>query len=128
MSDRVQLALSVALQVTKTVMEKTGSEVFDFCMPIVCCRKHPLLLGPMQKKKNIGAFISSLCLKFSLLLFLRSQLTSREKAAIHYNQKLKEKFQYHPQVKRIARHRHLPRDIFKQKRELQAMKEARRRK
>lgn len=62
------------------------------------------------------------------LLFLLPQLTSREQATIYYNQKLKEKFQHHPQVKRIARHRHLPRDIYKQKREMLEMKEARRRK
>uniref|UniRef100_A0A673ILI3 Ddb1 and cul4 associated factor 13 n=1 Tax=Sinocyclocheilus rhinocerous TaxID=307959 RepID=A0A673ILI3_9TELE len=51
-----------------------------------------------------------------------------EKAAANYNKKLIEKFQHHPQVKRIARHRHLPRDVLKQKRELREMKEARRRK
>uniref|UniRef100_A0A4W4E950 DDB1- and CUL4-associated factor 13 n=1 Tax=Electrophorus electricus TaxID=8005 RepID=A0A4W4E950_ELEEL len=55
-------------------------------------------------------------------------LTSREKAAVQYNQKLKAKFKNHPKVRRIAHHRHLPRDIFKQKRELRDMKEARRRK
>uniref|UniRef100_A0A673ILQ4 Ddb1 and cul4 associated factor 13 n=1 Tax=Sinocyclocheilus rhinocerous TaxID=307959 RepID=A0A673ILQ4_9TELE len=51
-----------------------------------------------------------------------------KKAAANYNKKLIEKFQHHPQVKRIARHRHLPRDVLKQKRELREMKEARRRK
>lgn len=56
------------------------------------------------------------------------QLSSREKAANDYNQKLKEKFQYHPQVKRIARHRHLPKPIYSQIQEQRVMKEARRRK
>uniref|UniRef100_A0A672S3U7 Ddb1 and cul4 associated factor 13 n=1 Tax=Sinocyclocheilus grahami TaxID=75366 RepID=A0A672S3U7_SINGR len=42
-------------------------------------------------------------------------LSAREKAAANYNKKLIEKFQHHPQVKRIARHRHLPRDVLKQK-------------
>lgn len=55
-------------------------------------------------------------------------LTSREKAANDYNQKLKEKFQYHPHVKRIARHRHLPKSIYSQIQEQRVMKEARRRK
>ncbi|CAM4704225.1 unnamed protein product [Leuciscus chuanchicus] len=55
-------------------------------------------------------------------------LSTREKAAANYNKKLIEKFQHHPQVRRIARHRHLPRDVLKQKREQREMKEARRRK
>ncbi len=60
-------------------------------------------------------------------LIVHSSLPEKKLPA-NYNKKLIEKFQHHPQVKRIARHRHLPRDIFKQKRELQEMKEARRRK
>lgn len=56
------------------------------------------------------------------------QLTSREKAAKDYNQKLKEKFQYHPHIRRIARHRHLPKSIYSQIQEQRIMKEARRRK
>ncbi|XP_041624934.1 DDB1- and CUL4-associated factor 13 isoform X2 [Vulpes lagopus] len=55
-------------------------------------------------------------------------LTSREKAAKDYNQKLKEKFQHHPHIKRIARHRHLPKSIYSQIQEQRIMKEARRRK
>lgn len=56
------------------------------------------------------------------------QLTSREKAAKDYNEKLKEKFRYHPHIKRIARHRHLPKPIYSQIQEQRVMKEARRRK
>ncbi|KAM8784355.1 DDB1- and CUL4-associated factor 13 [Rhynchonycteris naso] len=55
-------------------------------------------------------------------------LTSREEAAKDYNQKLKEKFQHHPHIKRIARHRHLPKSIYSQIQEQRIMKEARRRK
>ncbi|XP_066546574.1 DDB1- and CUL4-associated factor 13 [Amia ocellicauda] len=55
-------------------------------------------------------------------------LAPREKAALNYSQKLKEKFQHHPQIKRIARHRHLPKTVFSQAKELRVMKEARRRK
>ena len=56
------------------------------------------------------------------------QLTSRERAATDYNQKLKEKFQHHPHIKRISRHRHLPKSIYSQIQEQRIMKEARRRK
>ncbi|KAK1173290.1 DDB1- and CUL4-associated factor 13 [Huso huso] len=55
-------------------------------------------------------------------------ITPREKAALNYSEKLKEKFQHHPQIKRIARHRHLPKAIFNQSKELRVMKEARRKK
>ncbi|XP_072426721.1 DDB1- and CUL4-associated factor 13 [Chiloscyllium punctatum] len=55
-------------------------------------------------------------------------LSPREKASLNYNQKLKEKFQHHPHIKRIARHRHLPKMIYNQSKELRIMREARRRK
>ena len=55
------------------------------------------------------------------------QLGHRERQARNYNQKLKEKFQHHPQIKRIARHRHLPKPVFHQAKELRVMREARRR-
>ncbi|CAB1334194.1 unnamed protein product [Coregonus sp. 'balchen'] len=55
-------------------------------------------------------------------------LAPREKAAVNYSQKLKDKFQHHPQIRRISRHRHLPKSIYSQSKELRVMKEARRRK
>ncbi|KAM4685312.1 DDB1- and CUL4-associated factor 13 isoform 2-T2 [Amazona ochrocephala] len=55
-------------------------------------------------------------------------LAPREKAAMNYNQKLKEKFQYHPKIRRIAQHRHLPKSIYCQIKEQRIMREARRRK
>ncbi|KAK2095384.1 DDB1- and CUL4-associated factor 13 [Saguinus oedipus] len=55
-------------------------------------------------------------------------LTSREEAAKDYNQKLKEKFQHHPYIKRIARHQHIPKSIYSQIQEQRIMKEACRRK
>ncbi|CAL8357846.1 unnamed protein product [Arctogadus glacialis] len=55
-------------------------------------------------------------------------LSHREKLAANYNQKLKEKFQHHPKVKRIARHRHLPKHIYTEAKEHTVMREARRRK
>lgn len=51
-------------------------------------------------------------------------LTSQEKAAKDYNQKLKEKFQHHPHIKCIACHRHLPKPIYSQIQEQRIMKEA----
>ncbi|KAL4616996.1 DDB1- and CUL4-associated factor 13 [Arapaima gigas] len=55
-------------------------------------------------------------------------LTPREKQAQNYSQKLKDKFQHHPQIRRIARHRHLPKNIYNLRKEMHIMKEARRRK
>ncbi|XP_007901403.1 DDB1- and CUL4-associated factor 13 [Callorhinchus milii] len=55
-------------------------------------------------------------------------ISPREKAALNYNEKLKEKFLHHPQIKRIARHRHLPKSIYTQIKELRIMRESRRRK
>lgn len=40
------------------------------------------------------------------------KLDKREVAAFNYATKLKEKYQHHPQVKRIARHRHVPRLVY----------------
>ncbi|KAG7257387.1 LOW QUALITY PROTEIN: hypothetical protein CRUP_031415, partial [Coryphaenoides rupestris] len=55
-------------------------------------------------------------------------LSHRERLAANYNQKLKEKFEHHPKVKRIARHRHLPKQIYMEAKEHSVMREARRRK
>lgn len=40
----------------------------------------------------------------------------REKQSLDYSQKLKEKFQFTPEIKRIKRHRHLPKSLLVQKR------------
>uniref|UniRef100_H2Z0S1 Sof1-like protein domain-containing protein n=1 Tax=Ciona savignyi TaxID=51511 RepID=H2Z0S1_CIOSA len=55
-------------------------------------------------------------------------VTPREKAATVYNDKLKEKFAYHPQVKRIARHRHVPKSIYQAMKEKRLIKESQRKK
>lgn len=39
-------------------------------------------------------------------------LRPREKAKLQYNEVLKEKFAAHPQIKRIARHRHVPKGVL----------------
>jgi len=35
-------------------------------------------------------------------------VSSREKQALEYNEKLKDRYKYHPQVSRISRHRNVP--------------------
>lgn len=56
------------------------------------------------------------------------QLQPREREAFHYNEKLKEKFAHHPQVKRIARHRHVPKPIYNAQREHAIIKQSKKRK
>ncbi|XP_065564259.1 DDB1- and CUL4-associated factor 13-like [Artemia franciscana] len=52
----------------------------------------------------------------------------RERVALNSAAKLKEKFAAHPQIKRIARHRQVPRHVFNAKKELKAMVQSRARK
>lgn len=56
------------------------------------------------------------------------KLTPREREASVYNERLKEKFAQHPQIKRIARHRHVPKSIYSAMKEKRIMKESLRRK
>ena len=60
-----------------------------------------------------------------MLLF---QLKSREKSAFEYAEKLKEKFSHHPQVRRIHKHRHIPRMVYSARKELRVIKDSQRRK
>nr|XP_057909515.1 DDB1- and CUL4-associated factor 13 [Doryrhamphus excisus] len=55
-------------------------------------------------------------------------LTPREREATNYRKKLTEKYKDFPQIRRIAQHRHLPKTLFNQSKELKLMKEARRKK
>lgn len=55
-------------------------------------------------------------------------LRPRERTAFEYGEKLKEKFAAHPQVKRIARHRHVPQVVYKATKELRIMKNSQKRK
>ncbi|XKL62326.1 hypothetical protein PGB90_002159 [Kerria lacca] len=50
-------------------------------------------------------------------------LRPREKAAFEYANSLKEKFAHHPQIKRIARHRQIPRHIYHHKQQIRASKQ-----
>ncbi|XP_059612757.1 DDB1- and CUL4-associated factor 13 [Phlebotomus argentipes] len=47
----------------------------------------------------------------------------REKMAFRQNETLKEKFSAHPQVRRIAQHRHVPSKIYKDQKKLSAIRE-----
>lgn len=47
----------------------------------------------------------------------------RERAALEYADSLKQKFAHHPQIKRIARHRQVPRHIFHEQQQLRASKQ-----
>ncbi|XP_076172108.1 DDB1- and CUL4-associated factor 13 [Ptiloglossa arizonensis] len=55
-------------------------------------------------------------------------LKPRERAALYYSDALKEKFAAHPQIKRIARHRQVPKHIYTAKAELRTVREKSKRK
>lgn len=45
----------------------------------------------------------------------------RQRTQMKYNQKLKEEFQHHPEVKRILKHRHVPKGVYKAAKEKKVM-------
>lgn len=55
-------------------------------------------------------------------------LLPREADAMQYREKLKQKYQYHGEVRRLLKHRHLPRNLFKEKKKQQIMFESEARK
>ena len=55
-------------------------------------------------------------------------LKPREKAAFNYNEKLMDKFAHHPQMKRISRHRHVPKSIYLAGKEIRTIKSSQKRK
>ncbi|XP_044259546.1 DDB1- and CUL4-associated factor 13 [Tribolium madens] len=55
-------------------------------------------------------------------------LKPRERAALNYSEALKEKYATHPKVRRIARHRHVPKHIYNAQNELRTIKEKGKRK
>lgn len=55
-------------------------------------------------------------------------LKPREREQLEYSDKLKEKFKFFPEIKRIKRHRHLPKTIFNAQKEHRIMKSSRQRK
>ncbi|KAK6029502.1 Sof1-like domain protein, partial [Ostertagia ostertagi] len=55
-------------------------------------------------------------------------LAPREKAAFDYSEKLREQFKEHPEIRRIARHRNVPKSILHASREHTAIRAAESRK
>merc|ERR1712098_466448 len=55
-------------------------------------------------------------------------MRDRERVALQYNEKLKEKYGQHPQVARIARHRKLPKHVKSAAAEIRSIKESSKRK
>lgn len=52
----------------------------------------------------------------------------REKAAFDYHGRLRDTYQYHPEVRRILQHRHVPRRIYTANKELQTIQKSQLRK
>lgn len=52
----------------------------------------------------------------------------RERMALHHSEKLREKFAHYPQVRRIARHRHVPKHVYNASKELRIITESKKRK
>lgn len=48
-------------------------------------------------------------------------MNPREKSALQSGEALKEKFAHHPEIKRIARHRQVPKHVFNARRELRTI-------
>ena len=55
-------------------------------------------------------------------------LRSRERVALDYAQKLRRRYRFHPKIRRIARHRHVPKMIYRALKERQVMLASRKRK
>ncbi|CAH2231029.1 jg3471 [Pararge aegeria aegeria] len=55
-------------------------------------------------------------------------LKPRERTALNYSEALKEKFSNHPQIKRIARHRHVPKHVMNAQKEIKTIREKNKRK
>lgn len=56
------------------------------------------------------------------------KLRAREEIALNYASKLRHQYRFHPKIRRIARHRHVPRMIYKAQKERQVMMASQKRK
>lgn len=56
------------------------------------------------------------------------KINPRERASLNYCEALKEKYASHPQVRRISRHRTVPKHIYNAQNELRTMKQKNKRK
>ena len=54
--------------------------------------------------------------------------SARQSQAERYDASLKERFKHHPEVKRIARHRHLPKEVYSATKQKRVMQDAVKRK
>ncbi|XP_014668035.1 PREDICTED: DDB1- and CUL4-associated factor 13-like [Priapulus caudatus] len=54
--------------------------------------------------------------------------TGREQMSKQYNEKLKATFAHHPQIRRVARHRHVPKSLYSASREIRIIRESKKRK
>jgi WD repeat and SOF domain-containing protein 1 len=55
-------------------------------------------------------------------------LKERQRQALNYNEKLKEKFAEHPKIKRISKHRQVPKHVLHASREHRIIRESQKRK
>ena len=55
-------------------------------------------------------------------------MKEREKMALRVNDKLKEKFLHHPEIKRIDRHRNVPKHVYNGRKEIRTSEQALKRK
>ena len=53
---------------------------------------------------------------------------AREQAAFNINEALKQKFQHHPEIRRIKKHRHIPKHVYNERKLKRIMLDARKRK
>jgi len=65
---------------------------------------------------------------YVLVLNVFWQVHPRMKHALNYGETLKERFEEYPQIKRIAKHRHVPYRIFRQQIELKTIMKSQSRK
>lgn len=59
----------------------------------------------------------------NFLLLIHFQLKPREKLSLQYSETLKAKYISHPQIRRIARHRQVPKHIYNAQAEVRKSRE-----
>ena len=52
----------------------------------------------------------------------------RERMALNYSEKLRDKFAHYPQIRRIARHRHVPKHVYNASKEIRTIIESKKKK
>jgi len=82
----------------------------------------------VQRLARVGAKCMLKFVTVTWCLFAWCQLRPREKEAFNYAEKLKEKYGHHPEVRRIARHRHVPKAIHSAQKELRVIRTSQKKK